>query len=151
MRRIIYTICLGLILLPLASCQNKQQTGTLTGAALGGLVGSTIGQGHGKTAAIIGGAILGGVLGGHIGRQMDASDRRQAQQALESTPTGQPASWRNPDTGRNYTVTPTKTYKEPDSGQYCREYQTDVIIGGKTEHAYGTACRQPDGTWKVKK
>jgi surface antigen len=24
-----------------------------------------------------------------------------------------------------------------------------VTIGGKAESAYGTACRQPDGTWKV--
>ncbi len=149
MKRIIYTVTLGLVLLPLTACENKQQTGTLGGAVVGGLVGSTIGQGGGKTAAIIGGAVLGGLIGGHVGKQMDANDRRQAQQALESTPTGQAASWHNPDTGRNYTMTPTKTYKEPDSGQYCREYQTEVIVGGKTENAYGTACRQPDGSWKV--
>jgi len=23
------------------------------------------------------------------------------------------------------------------------------VIGGKNEKAYGTACRQPDGSWKV--
>ena len=31
----------------------------------------------------------------------------------------------------------------------CREYQTTIMIGGKPEKAYGRACRQPDGTWKV--
>jgi len=149
MKRIAYAVTIGLILLPLTSCENKQQAGSLIGAAGGGLIGSTIGQGGGKTAAIIGGAILGGLLGNEIGQQMDANDRRQAQQALESTPTGQTSTWTNPDTGNNFSVTPTKTYKKPSSGQYCREYQTDVTVGGKTKHAYGTACRQHDGAWKI--
>ena len=34
------------------------------------------------------------------------------------------------------------------SGTYCREYQTQIIIAGRVENARGTACRQPDGTWK---
>jgi len=24
-----------------------------------------------------------------------------------------------------------------------------VIVGGQEEQAYGTACRQPDGSWKI--
>ena len=32
---------------------------------------------------------------------------------------------------------------------YCREFQRDVIIDGKSERAYGTACLQPDGSWKI--
>ena len=31
----------------------------------------------------------------------------------------------------------------------CREFQTHIIIDGKSEPAHGTACRQPDGTWRV--
>ena len=31
----------------------------------------------------------------------------------------------------------------------CREYQTTITIGGKPQKAYGRACRQPDGTWKI--
>ncbi|HUA55940.1 MAG TPA: hypothetical protein VMB81_27390 [Candidatus Sulfotelmatobacter sp.] len=31
----------------------------------------------------------------------------------------------------------------------CREYQSPVVIGGRREMAYGYACRQPDGTWRV--
>ena len=27
--------------------------------------------------------------------------------------------------------------------------KNNVTIGGKDEKAYGTACRQPDGSWKV--
>jgi hypothetical protein len=29
-----------------------------------------------------------------------------------------------------------------------REYQNKVVIGGKTVDAYGTACLQPDGSWR---
>jgi len=29
-----------------------------------------------------------------------------------------------------------------------REYQNKVIIGGRTVDAYGTACLQPDGSWR---
>ena len=28
-----------------------------------------------------------------------------------------------------------------------REYQMNVIVGGKEAQAYGTACLQPDGSW----
>jgi len=24
-----------------------------------------------------------------------------------------------------------------------------VTVGGETEQAYGTACRQPNGSWKI--
>jgi surface antigen len=41
-----------------------------------------------------------------------------------------------------------KTY-QTSSGQYCREYQTNVTVEGKSEKAHGTACRQPDGSWKI--
>jgi hypothetical protein len=34
-------------------------------------------------------------------------------------------------------------------GRYCREFQQTVTIGGRTEHAYGTACQQPDGAWEI--
>lgn len=37
------------------------------------------------------------------------------------------------------------------SGRQCREFQQRVTIGGKTEEAYGTACRQPDGSWEIVK
>ena len=35
------------------------------------------------------------------------------------------------------------------SGRYCREFQQTLIVGGRTENAYGTACRQPDGSWEI--
>lgn len=43
-------------------------------------------------------------------------------------------------------TTVTKAAKDND---YCREFIRDVIIDGKTVQAYGRACRQEDGSWKV--
>jgi hypothetical protein len=36
-----------------------------------------------------------------------------------------------------------------DEGSYCREFQTTVVIDGRPERAFGTACMQPDGSWAV--
>jgi uncharacterized protein YndB with AHSA1/START domain len=27
---------------------------------------------------------------------------------------------------------------------------SDAVIGGRKEHLFGTACRQPDGSWQVR-
>lgn len=35
------------------------------------------------------------------------------------------------------------------SGLPCREFQQSITVGGKSEEAYGTACLQPDGAWKI--
>lgn len=34
-------------------------------------------------------------------------------------------------------------------GRYCREYQAQVVVGGVPQPSYGTACQQPDGSWRV--
>ncbi len=33
--------------------------------------------------------------------------------------------------------------------QACHEYQTTAIIDGKPQAVIGTACLQPDGTWRI--
>lgn len=38
---------------------------------------------------------------------------------------------------------------ESTTGRYCREFQQEVTVGGKSEQAFGTACRQPDGAWEI--
>lgn len=35
------------------------------------------------------------------------------------------------------------------NGQYCREYQGGVTVGGAPQRGYGTACLMPDGAWRV--
>lgn len=34
-------------------------------------------------------------------------------------------------------------------GEYCREYTKSVRINGQMQTAYGRACLQPDGDWKI--
>lgn len=128
--------------------QIHQVGGGLLGGIAGGIAGAQVGGGSGRVAAIIGGTILGAALGSYVGGYMDRMDQQLVSKALESQPTGQTAQWKNPDTGHQYHVTPVNTFKKP-SGQYCREFLTQVEVGGKTEQAYGTACRMPDGSWKI--
>ncbi len=35
------------------------------------------------------------------------------------------------------------------SSDYCREYTKDVVIGGRMQQSYGTACMQPDRSWEI--
>lgn len=35
------------------------------------------------------------------------------------------------------------------NGEYCREYVRTITIGNRIEEGYGTACLQPDGSWKI--
>jgi len=139
----------ALFAVSLTACQSsptQEDTGRVIGAVVGGVLGSNVGGGRGKTAAIIAGTILGGYFGGKIGKTMDDNDRYRANQAFETTPTNQASSWRNPDSGNEYSVTPTRTYATNDGP--CRDYTTEVIIDGKRETATGTACRE-NGKWRV--
>lgn len=135
----------------LAGCATTQgpneQAGMVIGGILGGVVGSQVGGGHGRTAAIIAGSLIGAAIGGNVGRSMDETDKLKTAAALETVRTGVPSTWQNPDTGNEYTVTPTKTYDS--SAGPCREYTVDAVIAGKREKVYGTACRQPDGSWTI--
>ncbi|MDD5586019.1 MAG: hypothetical protein PHY92_03555 [Alphaproteobacteria bacterium] len=36
-------------------------------------------------------------------------------------------------------------------GRTCREYQAKSSIAGEMRDVYGTACLQPDGTWRIVK
>jgi surface antigen len=131
-----------------AGCNvTREQTGAVIGGVAGGVLGNQIGHGSGRAAAVIGGTLIGAMVGGAVGRNMDENDRYRAQQALEYTPTNQSTSWRNPDSGTEYTVTPTYTY-ETTQGP-CREYETEAIIDGRRDVVYGKACRQPDGSWQA--
>lgn len=155
--KILCNVLAGLVLLTtLSGCNgagmNKQTGGTVIGGVGGALLGSQFGKGKGQVAGAAIGALAGALVGGQIGAQMDEYDRqlaaKSAHQAFEYAPTGNSVAWQNPDSGHSGSVTPTKTYKT-DSGQYCREFQQDLIIGGEKKKGYGTACRQQDGHWKI--
>lgn len=138
----------------LAGCTTggtKQTIGGLGGAVAGGLVGSQIGSGTGQLVATGAGALLGAFLGSEVGASLDRADQVAAQQTaqrtFETVPTGQSATWRNPDSGNYGTITPVRTYQT--DGRYCRDYSHTIYVNGRAETARGTACRQADGTWQV--
>lgn len=126
---------------------NKTLLSQILGGAGGAVVGAQFGKGNGKLAATAGGALLGVLLGTEIGGSLDAADAACANQTLELADTGRPVVWNNPDAGAQYTMTPTRTYEA--SGTFCREYTMRARVGGRSQEAYGTACRQPDGSWRI--
>jgi len=138
--------------LGLAGCAEgqKQDSGLLVGAVAGGLLGNTVGKGGGRAAATIVGAVVGGIVGSEIGRSLDRQDRLLAQRAefdaFERGPSGRPVRWQNPDNGRYGDVVPMAPYRR---GEYdCRDFTHTIYIDGRPQAMRGTACRNPDGTWR---
>jgi surface antigen len=71
------------------------------------------------------------------------------QYALENNRSNEAADWVNPDQGKGGAVIPVQTFSGA-QGEPCREFITTITIGGRDEQDYGTACRQPDGSWQIK-
>ncbi len=72
------------------------------------------------------------------------------QDALENARSGTVVQWRNPDDGASGTFVPKPAFQDA-GGQICREFQQTVTIGGQQQQAWGTACRQSDGSWKLQR
>ena len=153
--RTIGAVVLGASLL-IAGCSTvptKQEQGAAAGAVIGGVLGSALGDGHSdKGWAIALGILFGAVIGDQIGAQLDERDRLLAAQnlqySLESTKDGAVTTWQNPYSGNGGAATPTTTGVKSD-GTPCREFTTEIQVGGETQQGYGTACRQADGSWKI--
>ncbi|MCX7126252.1 MAG: RT0821/Lpp0805 family surface protein [Gammaproteobacteria bacterium] len=133
----------------MAGCSpgNNVPGSTAAGAVGGGLLGGAIFGG--SPYGIIGGALLGGIVGDQVGQAMDRQDKANMQSAVANVPVGQQAQWTDSKNNTTYSVRPVKNYTS--ENRYCREYQTTVTVNGKVQKAYGRACRQPDGSWKIVK
>jgi surface antigen len=129
---------------------NNADTGLVVGAVTGGIIGNQVGKGSGNVLATMAGVVVGGIVGSEIGRRMDEHDRMYAQQAeyaaLEEGESERPRRWRNPDNGRYGDVVPGRPYKR--GGLDCRDYTHTIYIDGRPQAMRGTACRNPDGTWR---
>lgn len=156
---------------------NDQQAaaavGGLLGAIGGGFIGNEIGDGRGRDVATVAGSVLGGLVGAGIGlsltRQDDAFAQQTTQQTLTSAPVNQPVRWQNPQSGVYGDVVattpvyqqPVQTVYQPTAANYtttapvqqvldCRDYKQTIFVDNQRyETAVGTACRQPDGTWRI--
>lgn len=127
------------------SCATQEQAGGVAGAGVGAAAGNAITDG--SFVGTLLGAVVGAAIGSDIGRQLDDADRREAAYALEEGPTGEPHAWINPDSGRRYSVEPTRTYRGPEGP--CRDFVMLTSVDGEPAEIRGTACRAPDGTWRT--
>jgi surface antigen len=130
------------------STSTSNIVGSAAGGAAGGLLGSQFGKGSGQTVMTIAGVLAGALAGGAVGRRMDPVDHGCVSRTLENAPTHKTVAWHNPDTDSSYWVTPTRTYDA--QGTSCREYTTWGVIDGRRQRLKNTACRQPDGAWKIR-
>jgi len=87
-----------------------------------------------------------------FGEPLDAVEQLSAddtfQYALEYNQSGTAASWHNPADDHSGRTTPLRTFQTAE-GVYCREFQQTIMIDDQPQDGYGTACRQPDGTWGI--
>jgi surface antigen len=124
----------------------NQDAGALTGAVAGGIIGSALGNGN--IGAVAAGAVVGGLIGNEIGAGLDAQDRQMAEateyRALEYGRSGTPVQWRGRKVYGDVVVG--SSYRVNDYS--CRDYTHTIYIDGRPEVARGTACKQPDGSWR---
>ncbi len=78
----------------------------------------------------------------------EQQQRKHETAQIEATtkPVGEACTWE--DGNASGTVT-TISESQDSSGAYCREFQQEITVAGEVEQAYGTACLQPDGAWKI--
>lgn len=129
---------------------NKQTVGTGLGAVAGGFAGSAIGGGKGRIVTGAAGALLGAFLGGSLGKSLDQADMMYHERAINqaySAPLNQPISWNNPNSGHSGTVTAVREGTKGSS--LCRQYKQTIVVDGQAQTAYGTACKESDGTWTL--
>lgn len=142
MKRSILVVALVALLASSCASVDKAQTGAVGGAAGGALLGQIIGH---DTEATLLGAAIGGLLGYIVGNEMDKYDRAQLNRTYESTPSYTTNTWVNPDTGREYSVTPQPAYRDAENRD-CRKAEIEAIIDGKKEITEAVACRE-NGRW----
>ena len=124
------------------------RTGAIPGANPGVVLNSPVGAGEGEASV---GAVEGGLIGADVGKSLSAADREIAlkaeYEALEYGRPGQPTGWRSRSGSIIGTIHVGATYQV--NRLDCREYTHNVSIGGRLRVVRGTACRQPDGVWRI--
>jgi surface antigen len=155
MKKVIATLCLSSLLFSgcaqnVYDTTNKASVGTVGGALGGAIIGSQFaGSGQGKLFAGLVGATIGGVIGNKVGARLDAISQQRMHQtlnyALMKGSVGRQYSW-NTERANGYVI----LQREYETRRgYCREFSQVINIGGRPARAFGTACRQPDGQWRI--
>jgi surface antigen len=123
------------------------------GGVAGGVIGNQFGHGTGRAVATVAGALGGAYLGDRIGYAMDQpSSPRTSGAPYADIPLFDQDAYQVPYTP-NYVAPsapePSAIYMDSSYGGYCRTFSQPVQVGNHVEEDYGTACMQPDGTWRV--
>ena len=123
-----------------------ETTGAIPGANPGTVLNSPVATGTGEPDL---GPVEGGLMGADVGRSLDDDSRAAAlkaeYEALEYGRAGQPTHWQSGGNRGEIVVGATYEVNRLD----CREYTHNVFVGGRLRVVHGTACRQPDGAWRI--
>lgn len=142
-----WTILTGIILLALAASSlgcttSKAQQGSVFGGLAGGLIGSQLGPEDRRRENALIGAGIGLAAGYMLGNELDKFDQQRVQQTLEYQPSGQSTSWVNPDTGYQFTATPSPAYAS--GNRIYRDVELEAYIDGRRETVQARAYRDQD-------
>lgn len=144
-----------LLAVTLGGCMGSNElAGTTFGGIAGGAIGNQFGKGDGKVAATALGAVIGASVGGALGRSLDEQSRIMAEQATHQALTSSTPGtyvWENPANASGPAEGQVSVVRvgSNESGQPCREYVSTVKIAGESQDAYGIACREADGSWRI--
>ncbi len=148
MRIAIVTAAAGALFLSACSGGSGVATGAIPGANTGKVIGSPVAAGEGEPTV---GPVEGGLMGAEVGRSLSDPDRKIAlkaeYEALEYGRAGQPTEWRSRSGSVSGKIEVGATYRV--NSLDCREYTHSISIGGRLRVVKGTACRQPDGVWRI--
>jgi surface antigen len=139
-------ILIGIVCCFGCSNLNKAQQGAGLGAMSGALVGSM--TSHGDTKATLIGAGIGLGVGYIIGNEWDKYDEQQVEKTLETCPSNQSVTWKNPDSGNTYKATPKPAKVE--NNKVYRDIEIESYVDGKKELVIAKAYRNQDGRWVLK-
>jgi len=127
---------------------DREAAGAVIGGILGGVIGTEVGRENGNTEfGMVAGAIIGVVLGSNIGRGMDDRDASCIAHALDKAPDGKVITWRNPEAGLDFRLTPVNTFKR--DGRLCRRYRTETATISDVARGESEACQTADGKWQL--
>lgn len=143
-------VAVAVVLLAGCSTSGSKDGGSASG---GPVINTQMGTGSEKLNATGVGTLLGAFVGRDIAGSLDAEDQQAASKAMTrayAIPLGEVTQWSNPKSGNSGTITTTREGYTT-ANTYCREFRQAVTVKGKTELAYGTACKQADGGWKIVK
>ncbi|MDA0367702.1 MAG: RT0821/Lpp0805 family surface protein [Proteobacteria bacterium] len=147
---------LAIAALAVAGCADRDERARLGDLVIGAgeteVAAAPAAEAEAEAAARETTLILAALLATDVGQTITAADQlaleRTTQTTLETVPIGTQSTWRNPQTGSHGVIAPRKTFQRA-SGTYCREFTQTLVSGNVIEEALGTACREPDGTWKL--